>query len=392
MRAGALRTNDVATSESADLNRVFAFASGNRELRATGSRERITVPARDGDISDSPLQRSVTEAFERARRAGQKNPIVIGAIPFDVSEPSCLYVPDNHVWQQRETIPAETVEAPMPALLAQRSLPDEAGFKHAVEHAILNFRHSDVRKAVLSVMRELTFAEEVNVDRLLANLRTRNREGYQFRIAMPDGGELVGVSPELLMRKQGDRIVSNPLAGSARRMADPEADRANAAKLAASEKDQYEHSLVVEDIRSLLVPCCAELTVPERPSLINTAALWHLSTRIDGRIADPGMNALQLACLLHPTPAVCGFPTERARRLIRFVEPFDRGLFTGMVGWCDAEGNGEWVVTIRCGTVRRDTVRLFAGAGIVEASEPASEWTEVQTKLGTMLSACGLQD
>ncbi|MBW8301122.1 MAG: isochorismate synthase MenF [Hydrogenophaga sp.] len=391
MRTGALRTNEVSISESTDLHRLFVFTSGKRELRATGSRGRITAPAKDGELFGSPLQRSLNEAFERAYRAGQKNPIVIGAIPFDVNEPSCLYVPDNHEWQEKETTPA-AVEAPMPALLGQRSIPDEDGFKRAVEHAIVNFRHSDVRKAVLAVMRELTFAEAVNVDRLLANLRIRNREGYQFRIAMPDGGELVGVSPELLMRKQGDRIVSNPLAGSARRMADPEADSANAAKLAASEKDQYEHSLVVEDIRSLLTPCCAELTVPERPSLINTAALWHLSTRIDGRIADPSMNALQLACLLHPTPAVCGFPTERARRLIRFVEPFDRGLFTGMVGWCDAEGNGEWVVTIRCGTVRRDTIRLFAGAGIVEASEPASEWAEVQTKLGTMLSACGLQD
>ncbi len=63
---------------------------------------------------------------------------------------------------------------------------------------------------------------------------------------------------------------------------------------------------------------------------------------------------------------------------------------TGLVGWCDAQGNGEWAITIRCGIARRDTLRLFAGAGIVEASNPASEWEEVQAKLGTMLSACGL--
>ncbi len=79
-----------------------------------------------------------------------------------------------------------------------------------------------------------------------------------------------------------------------------------------------------------------------------------------------------------------------AHRLIRFVEPFERGLFTGIVGWCDAEGNGEWAITIRCGIVERDVVRLFAGAGIVEASQPDCEWAEVQTKLSTMLKACGL--
>lgn len=389
MKTGALRTNDVDSDEITDFDREFLFTSGSGELRARGIRERITIPAHGAEDAGSPLQKAIKAAFERARRAGQDNPIAIGAIPFDVNEPSCLYIPNNHEWNPKGAASISTDSA-MPALVGQNSLPDENGFKRAVEHAIVNFRHSDVRKAVLSVMRELTFASEVNVERLLASLAKQNREGYQFRIPLPDGGDLIGVSPELLIRKQGEKVISNPLAGSAKRMADPAADKANADRLSASKKDHYEHSLVIEDIRSLLTPCCTEIDVPEKPSLINTAALWHLSTRIEGRLADPETNALQLACLLHPTPAVCGFPTERARRLIRFVEPFERGLFTGMVGWTDAEGNGEWVVTIRCGTVQRQTVRLFAGAGIVEASEPESEWAEVQTKLKTMLNACGL--
>lgn len=389
MKTGALRTNDVESDETTEFNREFLFTSGSRQLRARGIRERIAIPARGGEDISSPLQQALAGAFERARRHGEQNPIAIGAIPFDVSEPSCLYIPYNHEWNSRDAAPI-VADSAMPALIGQNSLPDETGFKRAVEHAIVNFRHSEVRKAVLSVMRELTFASEVDVERLLASLAKQNREGYQFRIPLPDGGDLIGVSPELLIRKQGEKIISNPLAGSAKRMVDPAADKANADRLSASEKDHYEHSLVIEDIRSLLSPVCAELDVPEKPSLINTAALWHLSTRIEGRLADPETNALQLACLLHPTPAVCGFPTERAHRLIRFVEPFERGLFTGMVGWTDSEGNGEWVVTIRCGTVQRETVRLFAGAGIVEASEPESEWAEVQTKLKTMLNACGL--
>jgi len=389
MKTGALRTNDVDSDDVSDFTKEFLFTSGSGQLRAKGIRERISIPARGGESAQSPLQETLTRAFERARKAGQENPIAIGAIPFDVGEASCLYVPHNYEWNFGATVKTVT-DSGMPALVGQSSLPDESGFKRAVEHAIVNFRHSDVRKAVLSVMRELTFASEVNVEGLLANLAKQNREGYQFRIPLPDGGDLIGVSPELLIRKQGDKITSNPLAGSAKRMVDPTADKANADRLLVSEKDHYEHSLVIEDIRSLLSPVCAELDVPEKPSLISTAALWHLSTRIEGRLADPDTNALQLACLLHPTPAVCGFPTERARRLIRFVEPFERGLFTGMVGWTDAQGNGEWVVTIRCGTVQRQTVRLFAGAGIVEASQPDAEWAEVQTKLKTMLNACGL--
>ncbi|MBP1849560.1 isochorismate synthase [Rhizobium halophytocola] len=389
MQTGALRATHEQPAHSIDSNRSFLFTSGERELRATGIREAIALPATGGENQHGAFQAAIAAAFARARQAGDANPVLIGAIPFDVSEPSCLYVPDNHEWHTRPLRPV-VADAAMPALIAQKSLPDETGFKRAVEHAIVNFRHSDVRKVVLSVMRELTFAGDIDVDRLLANLGEQNRKGFQFRIPLPDGGDLIGVSPELLMRKEGDRILSNPLAGSARRMADPQADQAHAEALAASTKDQYEHSLVIHDIRQRLAPLCAALDVPDRPSLINTAALWHLSTRIEGTVADPTLSALQLACRLHPTPAVCGFPTERAHRLIRFVEPFERGLFTGMVGWCDAEGNGEWVVTIRCGMVRRNTVTLFAGAGIVEASEPKSEWAEVQTKLKTMLNACGL--
>ncbi|WP_122738914.1 isochorismate synthase [Pseudomonas orientalis] len=389
MRTGTLRTSDMDEVQQLDETRSFSFTSGDRELAVSGMLQRIETPAIAGENASSLFQKTVSHAFEQARKAGQANPIIVGAIPFDPAEASCLYIPEHAEWRARSGA-VHTGAASMPELLEQKNIPDEQGFKRTVEHAIVNFRHSDVRKAVLSVQRELLFARDVDVSAMQNNLRAQNPSGYHFRVPMPDGATLIGVSPELLVHKDGLDFVSNPLAGSAKRMADPEADRRNADWLAASEKDHYEHRLVTEDIASQLGPLCTRLDVPQRPSLISTPALWHLSTRIEGTLADPGISALQLACRLHPTPAVCGFPTERARHLIRFVEHVERGLFTGMVGWCDAQGNGEWVVTIRCGTIKRNKVRLFAGAGIVEASSPDSEWTEVQTKLGTMLRACGL--
>ncbi|WP_188575402.1 isochorismate synthase [Azorhizobium oxalatiphilum] len=368
----------------------MSFSSGQGELRAFGQRAFISVPAKGGQDRAGLFQRAVDAALEEGRRAGQSNPVVVGAIPFDLAEPSCLYVPESYEWRARPPLQSVPADAGMPTLLDQKSIPSEAEFKKAVEHAIVNFRMCDVRKAVLSVIRELRFDGAVDVDRLLQSLRAQNRDGYQFRVPLPDGAQLVGVSPELLLRKTGDTVVSNPLAGSARRQLDPAADRTVADALLISPKDLYEHKLVIDDVERVLKPYCTELDVPAGPSLMSTAALWHLSTRIEGRLTDPGMTALQLACLLHPTPAVCGYPTERAHKLIRFVEPFERGLFTGMVGWCDGEGNGEWVVTIRCGIVQDDKVRLFAGAGIVEASQPEAEWAETQTKLRTMLNACGV--
>lgn len=112
-----------------------------------------------------------------------------------------------------------------------------------------------------------------------------------------------------------------------------------------------------------------------------TATLWHLSTVLKGILKRSDTDALTLALALHPTPAVCGYPTAAARKAIEEVETFDRGLFTGITGWMDADGNGEWAVTIRCGIVGSATVRIFAGAGIVEGSVPELEWAETNAKM-----------
>ncbi|WP_163578150.1 isochorismate synthase [Halomonas faecis] len=385
----SLETETIPTSEEDE--RQLLFASTYRELKAFAPLKPLTLPPHAGDKTDSAFQLGIREALEEARRAGQANPIVVGAIPFDEYAPSCLYVPHRYEWRARD-VPkrrAGTAKA-LPRLLDQRSLPDERGFKRAVEQAIVNFGFGDIRKAVLSVMHELHFSAPLDVDRLLEGLGAHNPEGYRFRIPLADGADLIGVSPELLLGKEAERVVSNPLAGTARRLSSPVLDREAAERLLQSTKDRYEHRLVVDDVLQALEPHCTELTGPERPSLLATTALWHLSTRIEGQLRDPDVTSLQLACRLHPTPAVCGYPTQGARRLIGLIEPFERGLFTGMVGWCDMAGNGEWVVTIRCGTVKQNVVRLFAGAGIVEGSQPDAEWAEVQAKLGTMLRVCGI--
>ncbi len=184
------------------------------------------------------------------------------------------------------------------------------------------------------------------------------------RKAIPDGGVLLGASPELLLRKEGERFSSLPLAGSARRQPDDVLDREAGNRLLASQKDRHEHELVTQAMKQILRDRSTELQLPSSPQLITTPTLWHLGTPFEGK-ANAGENALTLACLLHPTPALSGFPHQVAKKLIAELEPFDRELFGGIVGWCDAEGNGEWVVTIRCAKLHGNQVRLFAGAGIV---------------------------
>ena len=116
------------------------------------------------------------------------------------------------------------------------------------------------------------------------------------------GTALVGASPELLVARDGDLVICQPFAGSAPRAADPDVDAANGAALAASAKDRHEHQLVVDIMREALEPLCAELQIAAEPQLSHTAAVWHLSTPIIGRLRETSTTALDLALALHPDP------------------------------------------------------------------------------------------
>ncbi|MEU6357589.1 isochorismate synthase, partial [Streptomyces sp. NPDC047072] len=244
-------------------------------------------------------------------------------------------------------------------------------------------------KVVLARTLELTSGREPDLPAMLRRLARRDPAGYTFALPSGPGRTLIGASPELLVARTGGRLTANPLAGSAPRSADLAEDVRRAVALLESEKDLHEHAVVVAAVRQALAPYCDRLEVPERPTLVRTAAMWHLSTTVTGELSDPAATALDLASALHPTPAVCGTPTEVARRVLAESEPFDRGPYAGMVGWQDADGDGEWVVTIRCAEAEGRSLRLFAGAGVVAASTPEDETAETAAKFRTFLHAVG---
>jgi len=140
----------------------FIFSSGSRELHAHGVRETITVPAVHGEATDSPLQQQVRAAFDRARKAGMENPVVVGAIPFDVGQPSRLYVPETAAWQEAD--PSAHAQAmPMPALRSMDTVPDQHGFQQGVANAIAAFPAEGIHKVVLSITSRLHFTGSVPV-------------------------------------------------------------------------------------------------------------------------------------------------------------------------------------------------------------------------------------
>ena len=388
-------SNQAVKSENSDKDvpADYLYMSAHKSVRAKGQIAKVTTPAFGKEANKNAFMQAVEQAFEKARDLGQETPILIGAIPFDLSQETCLYVPSEYEFFDRnELLNQDASQATYSNLIEKaKSVPDEITFKRGVKQAIANFEHSDIQKAVLSRVFEVSTTEPVNTQKVLQNLLQQNPAGYHFKIPLQAGTDLIGASPELLLRKEKGQIFSNPLAGSAKRLANQEDDLANANTLKVSSKDNIEHKLVIDDVSRVLSPYCETLDAPHQPELMSTSRMWHLSTKIQGQLRDENESVLTLACQLHPTPAVCGYPTRLARKLIDLVEPFERGLFTGMVGWCDDKGNGEWVVTIRCGTVSQNHVRLFAGAGIVEASSPDAEWLETQAKLATMMDAFGFQ-
>ena len=370
----------------------FFFMSPYRSFTTSGCFARFDEPAINGDSPDSPFQQKLHALFTDAKAQGIANPVMVGAIPFDTRQPSSLFIPQR--WQtfsrqEKQRSSRYFTDHQTLNVTARNAIPEQETFEAMVARAAALTATPEVDKVVLSRLIDITTDAEINSGALLERLVAQNPVSYNFHVPLRDGGILLGASPELLLRKEGDRFSSLPLAGSARRQPDDVLDREAGNRLLASEKDRHEHELVTQAMKTVLRDRCQDLQLPSSPQLITTPTLWHLGTPFEGT-ANAGENALTLACLLHPTPALSGFPHQVAKQLIAELEPFDRELFGGIVGWCDAEGNGEWVVTIRCATLRKNQVRLFAGAGIVPASSPVGEWRETGVKLSTMLNVFGL--
>ncbi len=269
-------------------------------------------------------------------------------------------------------------------------------YAESVRRAVDLIADGDLQKVVLARALDLVGEQGVSVQQLLRNLVVADPAAHAFAVDVSAPGDaaprtLVGASPELLVSRKGDVVTANPLAGSRRRTGDPAQDGQAIAGLRVSEKDLNEHALVAAQVAEVLGRYCTELDVPEEPEVIGTPTMWHLSTRITGRVGPGGPSSLELAEALHPTPAVCGVPVDLARDTIAQLEPEDRGYYAGLVGWTDLAGDGEWVVTIRCAEVADKTARLFAGAGIVAGSDPAAELAETSAKFGTLLRALGAE-
>jgi salicylate biosynthesis isochorismate synthase len=195
---------------------------------------------------------------------------------------------------------------------------------------------------------------------------------------------LIAASPELLVRREGQRVSTLALAGSTRRSADPAVDAHLGEQLLRDQSYREEHAIVARRIERMLRRHAVWVTAAPEPELVRIANIQHLATPIRAQLAAP-IEALELVGLMHPTPAVGGEPLSSAGPLIPTLEGLDRGWYAGPVGWTDAAGDGEFCVALRCALLRGGVARCFAGNGIVRDSDPARELAETEVKLQALL-------
>jgi len=362
---------------------LFAMLSGTRKLVGSGI----------GTV----LPRGPAETLGARVRAYFRDhpiaPLLAGAIPFDRSTDDYLVAPAT---LEQDLVERGSEWPSQPGGWSVREEPPAEDYAEAVSHVLRSMAGGrDLRKVVLARSLLVMAGRPIDMAELLRRLHAADRSVMAFLVPLPqeqDGAprHLVGATPELLVSRTGSSVSSHPLAGSARRSPDAAHDEAARLSLTASGKDMREHALVAEFIMDTLAPYCSALIAPYGTEICATGTMWHLGTCITGTLRDLDQSAADLAAILHPTPAVCGVPRNRAAALIQELEPVGRGFYAGAVGWCDRSGDGVWHVAIRCAEIAGCQVRLYAGAGIVPGSDPAAEVRETAAKFYAMLNALGI--
>ena len=326
-------------------------------------------------------------------------PILFTSFAFDENQPSVLIIPQIVIGQKNGkswiTWIGEESQPDISQLknaVISGEITWDAGsisedkWRNQVAAAIAAIKSDQLEKVVLARDLSAHSTTEIDARQLIKRLEIEYPSTWLFLV---DG--LVGATPELLVRLNKSLVTSRVLAGTIRKTGDEDRDLALAASLAKSSKDLEEHEYAVRSVADALAPFCTSTNVPESPFVLHLSNVMHLATDVTGVLNDSAKPAdiFTLIAELHPSAAVCGTPTDTAKKLIKELEEMNRGRYAGPVGWIDAHGDGEIAIALRCGLLsdNNKSIQIFAGCGIVAGSDPEKEFAESQAKLMPMRTA-----
>lgn len=396
--------------------RALAALGAATELEAVGAGRFVEVGKRWRELSAGAVSwgEGVEEAGPIAlggfsfAASGARSPVWTGFAPASLIVPEVAVVRERGACRLTLTALASPDDSPEQLLarlegrlteLCHRPLPlldpDPVGrfvvssamppehFEAAVGRAKELIARSELRKVVLAREVQVHAPTPYEPSAVFGVLRDAFPTCFVLCVGRGDA-TLLAASPELLMRREGQRVSTLALAGSTRRSADPAVDDHLGEQLLRSESYREEHEIVVRRIERTLRPHSVWVAAAREPTLAKIANIQHLATPIRAQLAAP-MDAIELTGLMHPTPAVGGEPSAPALETIPALEGLDRGWYAGPVGWTDSTGDGEFCVSLRCALLRGPVAHCYAGNGIVRDSDPASELAETEIKLAALL-------
>lgn len=269
-------------------------------------------------------------------------------------------------------------------------LPSADDWKDLVGRAVSRIREGAFEKVVVAREVRCVADSPFDVPAALERLSKAYPDATVFAVR-DSGHELIGASPEYLVRLSGRAVHTLGLAGTTPRGATPEQDTAYEKSLTDSAKIQHEHDVVVSMLRDALRDMCTDLAVDPFPTVLKLANVQHLSTAVVGTLPEGSTGILEFAERLHPTPALGGHPRAESLEWLTRNEGLERGWYAGAVGWTDTAGQGEFAVAIRSALVHGNSASLYAGCGIVSDSDPEEEFAETCAKLRPMLHALDIE-
>lgn len=273
-------------------------------------------------------------------------------------------------------------------ILHRRDIPDRAEWQSSLDTALEEMEAGKYEKVVLARKATLTFNDPVDPVAYLLRLRRMTEETFNFYFQADEGHAFLGATPERLFKRQGQTLDTEAIAGTRPRGLTTRDDERYAKALLNSEKEIREHSIVVDMIRNVLEKYCHNLVVDEDVQITRLSHVQHLCKHFKCEL-NPDTTDADLIKALHPTPAMGGYPTERALEAIEDLEPFNRGWYAAPIGFVGHD-HTEFVVAIRSALIERERVSLYSGAGIVLGSDPAEEWQEIEDKISKFLKALDL--
>ncbi len=266
-----------------------------------------------------------------------------------------------------------------PKIIDRIDIPGFEGWRSAMEAAKKGFRAETFSKVVLSRSSHLRLDRADTWLFWLQKILSIQEESYIFALKSPDGHCFLGRSPERLLAWKNGAFQVDAIAGTRRRGATAALDQSASRELQLSSKELIEHRYVSQYIANLLKSLDLPFEKIDDEKLLQLKHVQHLRTRFQGQL-DAECDAPRLLTHLHPTPAVGGLPTLEAVDFIKKHEAYERGWYAGYIGWCSG-ASGECAIGIRSALVYQDSIRIFAGAGIVADSDTKAEWDETELKM-----------